>query len=253
MTVNFSPIDALSQLLRLNKGAATILVAGLGVFAVVAIATTWVAVGDLQTVGLMAIYIVGFGVVLIILANILQNPVFSFILGGFVTFFIVAIALAFFVSAVFRTQGIINPTYCLVEFWKPCALSEAATLARNPSAADAAAIQPAEVRAASNAVVGVKPQNYRVYVQFAGLIVREDIVNLSRALLSAGWRIESPRGERTSAAHGLNEIRYGRPEDEQAALALAKAVSAAEVGSRPLDIQLTPAVGDGPLEVWVSR
>lgn len=251
MELILSPVTAFNNLLNLDRKVALPLVAGMAVVAAATIVTTWQV--DIATIGLMGLYLVALGITLIILANAVSDPTLGKVLGWFVTILIIATISCFFVSAVFREQGLIKPTYCLVRFWEPCSDAEASVIDRNPQALRTTDVRPAEVRAASEAMPQVRPENHRVYVQFAGLIAREEIVSLIQALRSAGWEVQGDRGHREPDAQGLNEVRYGRPEDEQAARALAAAVTAAGIGAQPLGIQLTPMIGEGPLEVWMSE
>lgn len=93
-----------------------------------------------------------------------------------------------------------------------------------------------------------------VYIQFAGLIRRETIVGLNRALREAGWRAQGGDrgGERTTAAAGYNEVRCATEDDCAAAAELAAAVSGTNIGGRQLRVQRAP-VRPGTLEIYVSN
>src|SRR5262249_26583436 len=56
-----------------------------------------------------------------------------------------------------------------------------------------------------------------VYVQFAGM-VRGDVEKISAQLRRLGWSL--PGEERVASAAGLNEVRYGRSEDDRRAAEL---------------------------------
>jgi TIR domain len=100
----------------------------------------------------------------------------------------------------------------------------------------------------------IKPADYQVFVQFAGVIQRDDVIAMSHKLSEKGWRVQGADrgGERTGSAAGYNEVRYS-PGDEAAAKALARLIQ--EANLVPNTIAVTPASGidANTLEVWISR
>ncbi|RJF89339.1 hypothetical protein D3874_22140 [Oleomonas cavernae] len=100
----------------------------------------------------------------------------------------------------------------------------------------------------------VDPASYRVFVQFAGLIERENVKAMMKKWADAGWGVQGAGsgGERTAAAAGLAEVRYGRATDATAAAALARLVEAQKLSERPMTTVFTPIINPGVLEVWVS-
>jgi hypothetical protein len=97
--------------------------------------------------------------------------------------------------------------------------------------------------------------NYQVFVQFAGALSRDDVRAMMRRLSEAGWSVQGVEGggERTPAAAGLREVRYSAAADEAAAKALARAVQASSLVSRPIVTKLSGEAEKGALEVWISR
>jgi HAMP domain-containing protein len=95
--------------------------------------------------------------------------------------------------------------------------------------------------------------NQQVYIQFAGLIAREEIRELNTALAKAGWRVEGRSGERTGNAEGLNEIRYSANANKEAAQALAEAINSSGVAGRPVVARQVDIIKPNYLEVWISR
>ena len=99
----------------------------------------------------------------------------------------------------------------------------------------------------------------KVYVQFAGSIVRNDLVENVSKLVEAGWNVQGANrgGERTSAAYRLNEVRFFRKEDE--ALANQLAINFADEVSwtdKLKTVNLSDAgysTPKGYLEVWTSK
>ncbi|MBK1657773.1 peptidoglycan-binding domain-containing protein [Paracraurococcus ruber] len=93
----------------------------------------------------------------------------------------------------------------------------------------------------------------RVFIQFAGSIARDQIIRMARDL-SAQWRVEGADrgGERIGTAAGLREVRWGHPDDETAAKALADAIERTGVIRGDVTAKRVPAVGRNTLEVWIS-
>lgn len=101
----------------------------------------------------------------------------------------------------------------------------------------------------------IPASDYQVFVQFAGTVTREDVRAMMRKLSQVGWKVQGIEGggERTSAAAGLQEVRYSDTGDAAAAKALAQAVQASSLVSRPIIPKLSTGVAKGTLEVWISR
>ncbi|MFL6820028.1 MAG: peptidoglycan-binding protein [Bradyrhizobium sp.] len=98
---------------------------------------------------------------------------------------------------------------------------------------------------------GVDPSGYTIYVQFAGVIGRDDINSLITRLRQGGWNV--PGGaERISTAAGLSEVRYGTESDAEGASALASALNGVQFSARPVRAKRA-AVKPRILEVWISR
>lgn len=245
----FSPSQALAQLIRIDRKVALPLVAGLGLFAVAAIIVTWGV--DVPTMGLMGVYVLFLGFLLIVAAAAVKHPVLSQILGWFLTVVIISTVSCFFISAVFRTQGVIKPTYCLVRFWERCPDAEAAVVARNAPSIDAS-VAPVAVPA-SQARLTFDPRQYRVPISFAGLITRESVVSLNRQLAAEGWRVDGASGQRISAAQGTNEVRFSGEAERPAAETLAARITAAGITSGEVRAQRAADIAPGTIEVWISN
>ncbi len=91
-----------------------------------------------------------------------------------------------------------------------------------------------------------------MWIQFAGF-KREDVAKAASALKSAGWAVPSPEkgGERTTAAIGYSEVRYGAPTDKAAAELLTKELI--ETGlvkdAKAVDVS---DVKPNTLEIWIE-
>ncbi|MFA5119555.1 hypothetical protein [Zavarzinia sp.] len=99
----------------------------------------------------------------------------------------------------------------------------------------------------------VAPANYTVFIQFAGF-PRADVTVLAFKLLALGWKVERPDlgGERTSAAVGTHEVRYGAPQDRAAARELARILNDDGRVKEVVSIAATKSISTGTLEVWIS-
>lgn len=99
-----------------------------------------------------------------------------------------------------------------------------------------------------------------VYVQFAGSLDRDDVIDVAMSLLDVGWKMQGATrgGERIGSAYGKNEVRYFYPEDKQSAELLAlefdiKAKWASGIVAKDFSEAGFKNVAKGTLEVWTSR
>lgn len=239
------PFDILSQLLKINRRIATFLFAGLGLLAVIAIATSWAV--DVRTAMIMGSYFIGLTTLLFTFVAVIRDPILQRVLAWFVTLMIIVTTLVLFYSAVSPGQNAFAPAYCLVRFWERCVDVQEAVADRN-KAPPTGVTPPAPAPA-------VHASDYIVYVQFAGLISRDSVKTMMSGLSQNGWNVQgvSRGGERTSSAAGVNEIRYGKEEDKAAADALANAVNAYGLSSSKVGTLRVPSIGAKRLEVWISR
>ncbi|WP_155737492.1 hypothetical protein [Agrobacterium tumefaciens] len=242
--VTLSPISAISKLTRLNKNASTVIFATIAVFSAISIIKNLNI--DIETSILVATYTIGIGAFLIIVANIINDNFTKLILGYTLTACFCVVAICFVSSALFRDQGIINPTYCLVRFWEKC---DIIVSERNSQTVDS----PIDIPLASTrSTAATTSSNYKVFIQFAGL-TRESIKELNAALKKSGWKVQSDSGERILAAAGLNEVRYRNSGDKDSAEALANAITASRLTTAPVTIKQLSIIGPGSLEVWISN
>jgi DNA/RNA endonuclease G (NUC1) len=86
-----------------------------------------------------------------------------------------------------------------------------------------------------------------IYLQFAGM-VREDVKSIAERLKPLGWLI--PGEERTGAAAGYNEIRYGDDDDRRAAELLAADLRA--LGRSSIRAKKASGVKSKIPEIWIS-
>ena len=243
-------LSVIEKLLVVNRPAAIIILTGLTVFAAVSIFQTF-RINDLQGSILVAGYIVALGVALTVISNALHNPPIRTVVSWFITVLSILYASAIFVGAVFPSTPLVNPPSCLLRFWDDCR-GRGGLINRVAEGVPAPALTPVPKAPATSLV---PPPLMRVYVQFAGLLRREDVVSVSRGLRDTGWNVQGADqgGERTVAASGFNEVRYLSPANEVAAKVLAQQIQATNLIKHPIAVTLNTNVRPDTLEVWISR
>lgn len=264
-----SPIAILERLLSIDRNAARVVFAGLGVLAAAAIAASF-KIGRDVLLDLGAL-VLGFGAVLGVLAFVLKDGALKATVGWFVVLAGMTYGATVFAAGVIPGLVVppLNPVDCIVKFWVPCRASGGPADAAAVRAV-AAAGPPPEVQplpppptAAGQAVL---KSEYEVVVQFAGAITRDAVRSMMQGLQKSGWRVQgvSEGGERTAAAYRFNEVRFATPEDRAAAIELAREVQSANLVANQVNaVQLQraqrqvpqPGSPGGPrrLEVWISR
>lgn len=103
------------------------------------------------------------------------------------------------------------------------------------------------------------PRN-KVFVQFAGALTRQAVIDVSTTLENRHWNIQGAArgGERTAQAVGINQVRYFHKEDKNLATQLATEYNATAKweGFNKLSVAFvdgyTARVSPGVLEVWTS-
>ena len=242
-----NPFDVLLKTLETDRQTGAFIFGGLGLFAAIAIAFSFGI--DRDTAFLMAAYFIGLTILLLLAVHIVSDPQIKRVLAWFLTSVFIIIVLALLFASFVQDQRILNPPYCLVQFWRKCTVVEEAIADRTTSQvvqnSKAIPAPPRDVRAAS----------YQVFVQFAGIIKRDDVQSMMKKLRDLGWNIQGidRGGERTTAAAGLNVVRYGSPEDADAAAALAAAVQEISPSNAKIATEVSNGIKSKSLEVWISR
>jgi predicted acylesterase/phospholipase RssA len=97
--------------------------------------------------------------------------------------------------------------------------------------------------------------DYRVWIQFAGDIKREEMIEFAKNIKSKWENTPGAErgGERTSNAAGVNEVRFGPESDEGAAKRLTEDVRATGLVKSMREPRRVPQIAPGSLEIWVSR
>ena len=261
MEIAFTPVTALTKLYKIDPNSAKYLTAGMAVFAAAAVVSAGHV--DVATMGLVGLYVICLGLILIVVANL--PKILRAVLGTFVVVVIISVVTTIFISCV-TTPAWPHPAYCLVKFWLPCRNEEEAYTERNAVSLDSDVKVPAIIHAPStNIEIPVKsdknssvtyeklvPQR-RVFIQFAGMITRDSVKELNASLSRGGWKMQSTTGERTQIAAGMNELRYGLSQDGTAAKLLADAVTATGITSEPVVPRYYPQVGSKNFELWISK
>jgi predicted acylesterase/phospholipase RssA len=104
-------------------------------------------------------------------------------------------------------------------------------------------------------VQSFEPTKYpqRVFIQFAGMLTREQVTSLNTGLRNAGWNTQGGSGERIGVASGLNEVRYSG-ENREAAQQLANSINSSGLPlAKEVGIKQVKIIGSNDIEVWISR
>lgn len=141
----------------------------------------------------------------------------------------------------------VPPIYCLVRPFEPCDVVAEQVAKDQPP-------PPAVPEVTPDPTADIARADYKVFVQFAGVIQRDAVKALMKTLEASGWDVQgtSGGGERTGSAAGLNTIKFGAS-DESAAKALAAEVQAVNVSGETISTTLVTGMEAGRLEVWISR
>jgi hypothetical protein len=240
------PIQWIREFAKRNPQSATLLFGGVACFAAVA------AVGsmglDLESKILPALYVIGIGIVLVIATAIINN---RFMLNTVSWFIIVMTAMWMIMFIISRFSA--NPVWaCAAYFWTPCRTT-ADEVATAQSVSRPAS--PVQSPAKSAAPGSIQPGNYKVLVQFAGVLQREDVRAMMKKLREFGWNVlgVDGGGQRTGAAAGYGEIRYRNNVDASAAQELAQLIQSTKIVSKTISIKQNSTIEAGTLEVWISQ
>jgi len=252
-----NPWQVVNDFVKTNPQAAALLLGAIACFAAVAVVGTLGI--NLQSEIPSVLYVIGIGVLLSIVTSVVTSIVGDKLIMIALKWFVVGIAALW--VALFIVQLIYPESQriaCAVHFWATCQFTA-------DKVAEITADKVAESTESTPAVpaalpeippnAGFQPANYKVFVQFAGVITRDSVKSMMRALRNNGWNVQGANagGERTVAAAGYTEVRYPNESDLQAARALAREVQAANLTSHAITEQRTPSIAKGSLEVWVSR
>jgi hypothetical protein len=239
------PLQWIREFSKQNPQSSTLLFGGVACFAAVA-AISGMGI-DLESKIRPALYVIGAGVILTITTAIINNKIMVSAISWFIIV-MVAIWITLFVVSRFPPS---QELACAVYFWQPChtTADEDAKERASPTA------PPVRVQAHLTVPSTVTPGNYKVLVQFAGVLQRGDIKTMMENLQKAGWNVQGVDGggQRTSAAAGYDETRYRDNADAPAAQALADMVQATKIVSKSVSVKQNRTIENGTLEVWISR
>lgn len=101
----------------------------------------------------------------------------------------------------------------------------------------------------------VDPNQYHVWIQFAGSIKREEMIAFGQKINSTWPNIPGADrgGERTRLADGRNEVRYGPLSDKKAAEKLTEDIVNTGFFGPMNQPKQNSQIPSGSLEIWVSR
>jgi hypothetical protein len=255
--------EILSRFLHVDNETARIIGGGLIVLATAATIMAWqINIADLHRV---AVVVVGYSVLAMMLARA------SGILATCVAWLATAVLAVYCLLFVgqFVTNSRFTPPLmqagCFISPTDPdCPLYPRARLAMiaEQSAGTPAAPAPEPIVTAENQPTrgwtGSTPapaeaEGRALHILFAGRVSPAEAEALAADLAGAGWTLPPEGPARVSSAFGLNELRYFRPEDAEAAAALAAEITASGVAGDIALADRSAAAEDRPLELWISN
>jgi hypothetical protein len=220
------------------------LLGAIGVCAALAIILSY-GVDPQSQIGSIA-YVIGIGLVVAIAASVIEDVRIMAVLRWFLTAVFMIWVILFLLSKVYPNSVPIN---CAARLWQSCLDIADQTAARQNQS------PPVVPENLPPPAADIQPESFRVFFQFAGTLRRDDVKAVMRELANAGWNMQGVEGggERTTAAAGFAEVRYGADGDAAAAAALAKAVEASKLIPKPISAKQVRNVTAGTLEVFVSN
>lgn len=286
-----TPSDVLQKLLDINKPAARLIFAGLGLLAAAAIAVTWI--GSNPAAMLLAVYLLGFGILVSVTAWLVTNPRMRAVLGWILTAAFALFLIGLVDSATGFSGRLAAPACYVRMFLEPREACEArlsrktpvvpdtvpdlpapapsadtaapAAAAEEVPAAEAAAPAPATIAASPAPVIALKtsatavpPPTGDVYLQYRPELDRARMQALARTLIDLGWSVPNgdSGGEAYDHAPVENEVRYFDAAARDAALRLAKDLAGP---GGVADVILADQTGTGliaapgQLEIWIGH
>jgi hypothetical protein len=243
------PVGILEWLLEVNPAQGKFILTGLGVFAAAAIVASLQV--DMNTTGRVAGYLIGFALLVYVVAFTVTDKSMRKVLGWFTITVAMVFGSAVVVTAMSASAGArlgLNPSYCLLRPFRSCEEIEREMALNNPPTA----IPPTVAKPSQP----VDPSRYQVSVNFGGIISRDAVREVVDVLKSDGWRVIEPTsggGVRTAEAYGRNEVVYSTPDGEGAAQEIARRFQEARLVGEQITMRRDAALAPGALQVWLSR
>jgi hypothetical protein len=243
------PLDILKDYKSTNPEGFAVLLGGIASFAAVAIVIGFGI--DLQAQTPAVMYVLGVGVLVTVIAAIVRDVRLMAVLKWFATLLVIIWVVAFGLTRLIGNEILSRSGWqlqCIVEFWRPCVIVSDRQAEEDNLAPPVEPAPPPEIDPA------ISPGDYKVFVQFAGIIKRDDVRIVMKQLAATGWNVQGVDGggERTAAAAGYAEVRAASS-DIAAAKVLAEAVHAFKLTPRSISAKEVAGVPPGTLEVWVSN
>src|SRR5262249_52981735 len=148
----------LSELLHLDRKLAMPVLAGLAVFAAAAIVSSWKI--DASVAATTGGWIIGFGVVLLLVKFITGNPLLKKTLSWFVACFAMVVMSLMLVSAALPSQTRLPPVYCMVHPLQDCGAVGKQVSATLPGIAEASKPPPVEADRVTSFRLQLEDPNY---------------------------------------------------------------------------------------------
>jgi hypothetical protein len=288
-----TPSDVLQRLLDINKPAARLIIAGLGLLAAAAIAVTWI--GSNPAAILLAVYVLGFGILVSVTAWLVTNPRMRAVLGWLLTGTFALFLIGLVDSATGFSGRMAAPACYVRMFLEPREACEARLSRKTPvapetvpdlpapapsadtpaPAAAAEEVPAAEAAAPAPATIALSPAPAPasiaeapapaaashpgdVYLQSRPEVDRNRMLALARTLAALGWSVPNGEsgGEAWDHAPIENEVRYFDAASHDAALRLARDLAGP---GGIADVILADQTGTGliaapgQLEIWIGH
>ncbi|MDJ0929915.1 hypothetical protein [Breoghania sp.] len=260
-----TPIDILTTTFKADKRFILPIMAGLAALAAATIFMSWAV--DLDSAMIAGIYILAFGLVLILIRQILSNALQQMVLSWFVLIIVMAYTECLFVAAIMPTLNILPPAICLIKAWNPCEsnLKIAANTHLGPmvvaSAVTSAPETAAKAKRPSPPALpkpAIDRSAFKVFIQFATPLKRDAVRETAAKLAALSWNVQdtSNGGKWTANARGFNEVRFSQESALKAAELLEQEVDevdgqAPKIGLRHITSSRFQIPQD-TLEVWLS-
>ncbi len=254
-------VSILKELVTLNRNGAKFIYLGIAVFA--AGATVIAFNVDPWAAAKVGGVVVGFATLLTLIIYIVAHPVMRAVLAWFIVaavvyFMLCVMAAAFPRSVVPKLVGPQPPLTCLLnvlnELVEICEARNAPTVTVVNAPSAFLDTGPEQLWFAQD---GTALADNKVYLQYAEPVGRDTAMLITRGLTTQGWGIEGGAlgGEMVAKAPTDNEVRFFKPEDQAAAIALAKSLSqligGVDIAVRDFS-KLYPYAQAGQLEIWLG-
>lgn len=244
------PVDLVARTFKVSDKAALFLSGGFALIAMAAVVLSWIA--DPNTLPIIGAVILIFAVMVMALSH-MPSRLRAIIAWTIGLLFVVWFS-AFIISGLLPGRTPLPPAPCIIQIWRSCDAVMREAGAAEASASSAITAKAVAAEADKLAFPPDQRARFRVIIQYNDL-PKETMWAVAAGLLDSGWQVYGgERGpEKVLVADGLNEVRYGPPENRTAAEALARQLNGVKLGASDIRSRRHASIGPASLELWVSR